>query len=129
AETYAARAARRFGEVHRLASRAYRVAGMGAHFRGDAKRAVEHQEVAQKLAQTEDDRLEAIWGSFVAHYMTDRADLEPLLDEYSRHASGSIDSELRVLTGRLICGLFKGQINRAIDQVEPAIALLARSRN
>jgi ATP/maltotriose-dependent transcriptional regulator MalT len=99
AEKVAAHGARRLEEGHPLASRAYYVAGSGAHLNYRACAACQHFAAARVAARTPRDAINAVAGLLMASLNLDEPTAEHL-PELEALDDGSATSAVRIAIGR-----------------------------
>ncbi len=123
AETRALRVTKGKGSTELLSSRAFCLAGRAAHLDNREADALAHFRSARNLAESEAERRDAMWGSFLcaqAQAFESEAELRSTLLEFVSQDSPSPDETLRSANARLIVGVTIGGIPQALEEAQSA---------
>ncbi len=127
AEHFAARAARRLPQSHRLISHAFYTAGSSAHMDYRNQDGLIHFGNAREAAFDQASLRDAIWGQIMCSVDLGRDDDVPgLLAELMTHDDGSAMSQLRATSADVLIGIRTGQTQGLLARVETAQHLVAR---
>ncbi len=122
-------AAGALGECAQLSARAWIVAGRSDYFLGAFNEAVEHFGRAERIADTEENRLEASWGHFLTISLTEDFDATSALSALKPIANAGLDGMLRYANARLVLAeRFGGGLN-AVDAALPLVPFATHARN
>ncbi|MGZ6564470.1 MAG: LuxR C-terminal-related transcriptional regulator [Solirubrobacteraceae bacterium] len=110
-----------------LRSRAELVAGRGAHLAENRAVAKSWFKSAEASAESPQVHAAALWGLVVVHYEEEADDLEEVLQRFADASDLSREHELRLLHGRMLVALAKGDLRRALDFTQAAVALVPAS--
>jgi ATP/maltotriose-dependent transcriptional regulator MalT len=108
---------------HQLASRAFQAAGQARYLRSENEPAARFQAKASELAQTPEDRANALWGTFLAQLDLDVHAASAYLDELSTNAD-DLNTRLRVATGRLTLASHEGSFKGIWPTISPLFPLV-----
>ena len=126
AEHFAARAARRLPQSHRLTSHAFYTAGSSAHMDHRNQDGLIHFGNARETAFDQASLRDAIWGQIMCSVDLGRDDVPGLLAELTTHDDGSAMSHLRATSADVLIGIRTGQTQGLLARVETAQHLVAR---
>src|SRR5439155_9696614 len=110
-QAYAQQAARTAPD-RTLATRAWSLAGRSAHLTDRYEEALDFHRHAEKLAATDAERFEAVWGQLVAAWQVAPNLAGPLIASLTEFADASIDARLRLAGALVQDGLRRGKICR-----------------
>jgi LuxR family maltose regulon positive regulatory protein len=105
---------------HRLAARAANVAGLSHYLRSDTDGARHYYELANELAQGEEEKKHALWGAFVSTADVEVEAAKPYLDALDQ-SHQDLDVRLRVATGRQVLASHSGSLAGVWDVIAPLI--------
>jgi DNA-binding CsgD family transcriptional regulator/tetratricopeptide (TPR) repeat protein len=128
AEAIAAQAARTATD-RGLAVRAWNLAGRSGHLRDRYHAAIEYHSRAERLASTETERFEAIWGQLVASWQVDQGRAGKLLGALRKSADTSVDAQLRLAGATFHDSLLSGSIANIENQLRECLILTPRTAN
>jgi LuxR family maltose regulon positive regulatory protein len=126
AEHAALRASRALGDDSPLASRAWSVAGQGAHLANGHQRATAHFARAQATAHGDAEHFAATWGELIAATETG-SDVSLILPRLRALAGNDPARNLRLATGELMAAAYKGDVRRGFSIAEAARPLAERT--
>ncbi len=122
-------AALALGDAHPLAARAWIVAGRSAYFLDYFDESLIPFARAKRIAQSDDDRLEAVWGEFNSRRLLGESDAQVALAELGPICGAGIDGVLRYATGRATLAEQIGGLEEALEQNLAVLPLLAKAKN
>jgi hypothetical protein len=128
AEAIAVQAARGTSDKG-LAVRAWNLAGRTGHLRDRYNAAIDYHARAERLASTEAERYDAIWGQLVASWQVDQEGASRLLDVLKRRDDTSIDARLRLAGATFQDRLLRGNIADVENSLREALVLAPRAAN
>jgi len=117
------------GDEHPLAARAWIVAGSCAYFVDRFEESLVLFAHAKRVAQSDDDRLAALWAQFSARRMLADTDAEAAFAELEPIRGAGIDGVLRYATGRASLAERLGGLEEALAQHLAVLPLLPKARN
>jgi LuxR family maltose regulon positive regulatory protein len=120
-------AALALGDDHGLAARAWIVVGWSANFLDYFEQSLPAFARAKRVAQSEADRLEALWGEFNSLRMLGRMDAEAALAELEPVSGAGIDGALRYASAVCIVAEPNGGLEKAVEQTLPLVPLLGKA--
>jgi DNA-binding CsgD family transcriptional regulator len=127
AEALAIQAARRLREDHLLTSSAWYLAGQAAHLRYDDELALKRYELAHRTARGDRDRLQSLWGTFLATVALERNDCQTVLSEYESLAEPTVDAIIRLACGEIMLGTLQSRVVDALNAGQAAWPLIPRA--
>jgi ATP/maltotriose-dependent transcriptional regulator MalT len=122
----ALRAARGFGDDHRMASRAYYIAGTSARMDYEVSDAGSYFARALSTATTASERRDAISGELVVSLDLGLPNASELFERLLELDDGTASSEARLAIARFIIGIRQGTANDLPDIFESASHVLPR---
>lgn len=122
----ASRAARAIGSKHPLGARANLSAGQAAYFSDRTTEGKRYSDAAVRLAQSAEERADALWLRFTASTELEDPTLPRLLTDFEESRSDRPDDVVRAVCGHLILDIRFGEDPHAPRHAEGARGLLDR---
>ena len=110
----------RLSREDRFASRAASVAGLARYLSSDTEGARRHYERANELAQSPEDKKDALWGAFVSTADVEVEAAQPYLDALEQFKA-DLNVLLRIATGRQVLASHSGSLAGIWDAIGPMI--------
>jgi LuxR family maltose regulon positive regulatory protein len=121
-------AARRLGDGHALTSQALSLAGASAHRACRDEVALEYFAGAERVAQSEADRRNALWGRLLAMIgLESEQEAAAALAELTDSPDASADSALREANGELMLATLRGDTRAAMERMAAILPLIDRA--
>ena len=125
-KSLALRAARRFGDGHKLVSRAYYIAGTSARLESINTEARTYYGCALEAAEAIDDKRNAVYGDLIVSLDLALPDATERLASLIQLDDGTAASEVRIALAELLVGIRTGNLQGVGERMESSEQLVAR---
>jgi LuxR family transcriptional regulator, maltose regulon positive regulatory protein len=129
AESLALSLAQAEGIAEELRVRAWICAGRSAHFVDRYADALAFFSEAERVAKSDADRREALWGLFLTTHQIQPTATRAILAEYERLSDGAPETVLRIFVARYQTAAALGRLERLIGEGHTAASVAKRARD